>query len=209
MGARSARRERVLTSPRGHRLVPAFPDPRAVPPSRLTDVSAKGAKATSPVSGGWGHDRESDPSTVTSPSAAAADAGSRFSAREAMSLRTLLASLPPETRLPAGWLLERLPSEHTASRQSFRVELLSAEEFGSRRVPKRSADWVREQCVAGVFTGAYKEGGKWVIPSTELTPRPAPRDHAVSDDRDVSHLGDREASGGARARAARGNHPRW
>ena len=181
----------------------------AVPQPRLTDVSGKAAEATSRIPNGWRRDRESGTSMATSPFAAAADAGRPSAAGEAVPLRALLASLPPETPLPAGWLLERLHPEHTAPTQSFEVKLLSAEEFGSRRVPKRSADWVREQCVAGVFAGAYKEGGKWVIPSTELTLRPAPRDQAVSDERDVSDAGGREASGGARARAARGKYPRW
>lgn len=97
-------------------------------------------------------------------------------ANESVSLRTLLASLPPETRLPVGWLLARLDDRGTPPIQKAEVELLSAEEFGTRRVPKRSADWVREQCVAGLFATAYKEGGRWVIPSDELELRTIERE---------------------------------
>lgn len=84
-----------------------------------------------------------------------------------VSLRAILAALPEDTMLPAGWVLARI-----AGRESQRAgsvpDTLNAQEFGEQRVPRRTADWVREKCAEGRFDGAHKDGGEWRIPRSAL-----------------------------------------
>lgn len=101
-----------------------------------------------------------------------------------LSVRMLLSALPPMTLLPAGWLRERLDAEDgpagasgvprgdAAHADLALPEFLTAAEFGARRMPRRSADWVREQCARKRLADAYKEGGVWYIPSKLLSARP-------------------------------------
>lgn len=85
-----------------------------------------------------------------------------------VSLHSILAALPQGTMLPAGWLLERISGQGGVA-ASTHADTLSAQEFGEQRVPRRTADWVREKCAEGWFEGAYKEGGEWRIPRAALT----------------------------------------
>ena len=106
-------------------------------------------------------------------------------------IRMVLAALPPMTLLPAGWLRDRLDAEDEAAGAASMASaaapgvdaslaaFLTAAEFGARRVPRRSADWVREQCARGRLADAYKEGGAWYIPAKLLTTRPTPEDKSA------------------------------
>jgi hypothetical protein len=109
-------------------------------------------------------------------------------------LRALLAELPPDGVVPIRWVRERLEAEAAYDRTAVLVtesgvgppqpgagssermgpvsadlrDWLSAQEFGARRYPARSAEWVRDACRAGEIPGAQKEGAMWLIPSTAL-----------------------------------------
>lgn len=101
-------------------------------------------------------------------------------------LAALLIELPAETLLPAAWLLARLTdgdpaptSDGDHAREGHgAARFLSAEQYGQRRVPARSADWVRRRCAAGLLPGAFKAEGEWVVPVDAETgssdPDPAP-----------------------------------
>jgi hypothetical protein len=45
---------------------------------------------------------------------------------------------------------------------------LTPEEFGKRRRPRRSSDWVRKRCNEGAIPGAEKKDNFWIIPSAAL-----------------------------------------
>lgn len=83
-------------------------------------------------------------------------------------LHAILSALPQGTMLPAGWLLERISAQGGVAGLA-NADTLSAQEFGDQRVPRRTADWVREKCAKGWFAGAYKDGGEWRIPRAALT----------------------------------------
>lgn len=83
-----------------------------------------------------------------------------------VSLHAILSALPQETMLPAGWVLERIAGS-SASAASLQGTL-SAQEFGDQRVPRRTADWVRQQCAEGRIEGARKDGGEWRVPISSL-----------------------------------------
>ncbi|CAN5394201.1 hypothetical protein BH09GEM1_BH09GEM1_48030 [soil metagenome] len=46
---------------------------------------------------------------------------------------------------------------------------ITAEEYGRRRAPKRTADWVRDACRDGRIPGARKDGSSWLIPASALS----------------------------------------
>lgn len=89
------------------------------------------------------------------------------------SLWELLDALPPDTLLPVRWIQERLSLEPHAD--GGRHDTLSAQEFGARRRPTRTADWVRQQCAEGRIEGAFKDGGEWRVPRSALVQAPAHR----------------------------------
>lgn len=82
-------------------------------------------------------------------------------------LQAILSALPEGTMLPAGWVLARIAGT-TASAGSHE-RTLSAQEFGDQRIPRRTADWVRQQCAEGRIEGAFKDGGEWRVPVSALT----------------------------------------
>jgi len=82
-------------------------------------------------------------------------------------LHAILSALPEGTMLPAGWVLARIAG--TGASTGSRAATLSAQEFGDQRVPRRTADWVRQQCAEGRIEGAFKDGGEWRIPLSALT----------------------------------------
>jgi hypothetical protein len=94
-----------------------------------------------------------------------------------LSLREILASLPEDAIVPIRWLREQLvretlaPTPARTSETSDALaapELLTAAEYGAKRRPTRSAEWVRDACRAGLLPGARKDGREWLIPSTTL-----------------------------------------
>lgn len=116
-------------------------------------------------------------------------------------LEVILAALPENTMLTAGWVLARLTSGG-ASGGGTRDGTVSAQEFGDLRVPRRSADWVRDRCAEGRIEGAYKDGGEWRIPRAALTQpiqQQAPRESVVP----TIERSSRRAKSGAPA------FPRW
>lgn len=99
-------------------------------------------------------------------------------------LETLLRGLPPRTRLPAGWVLQRLAEEraHAETRRTAAAEArsgdaaapaesawLTTKEFGALHVPRRTAEWVADRCRDGSIPGADKNGdGTWRVPRAAL-----------------------------------------
>lgn len=107
------------------------------------------------------------------------------------SLKEILEALPPDTLLPVRWILERLSREPHMYGANHHT--LTAQEFGERRRPTRTADWVRQQCAEGRIAGAFKDGGEWRVPVAALD--------------QVAPVHRREATAGPPEAASR--YPRW
>lgn len=131
---------------------------------------------------------------------AVASQGVRY-ADPQVSLHAILAALPQGTMLPVGWVLERISGQGGLV-ASTHAETLSAQEFAEQRVPRRTADWVREKCAKGWFEGAYKDGGEWRIPRAALT-QDGPRSRAAQR---TSAIPDAPRAG---RQGAAPTHPRW
>lgn len=116
-------------------------------------------------------------------------------------LQVILASLPATTMLPAGWVLERLTSGSSPAGHA-KEGTLSAQEFGDLRLPRRTADWVREKCAEGCIDGAYKDGGEWRIPRAALDQPIQPRSRVAS----VEPMNARTSH---RAKSGAPAFPRW
>lgn len=85
--------------------------------------------------------------------------------------------------------------------------LLTAEVYGRRHQPPRSAEWVRERCREGSIPGARKMGSAWYIPETALRPR------GETDGEEVHAPTSRPANSPAKPtpvkRGITTEHPRW
>ena len=108
-------------------------------------------------------------------------------AGESRSVRTLdelLCELPDDLAVPVRWVRDRLELDRrrTTGRGTDPKEFpntvaqalseLSADEYGRRRMPPRTAEWVRDACRTGAIPGARKEGSAWLIPANALTQEP-------------------------------------
>ena len=150
-------------------------------PSRST-LSEPGSTATAPEAVDARARVEGAPASAGAPSETTHGAG-RFAlgGARALTLRELLRELPGDATVPIRWVLERLDREAEAE-QAAAARLsaeerasettgdrdLSADEYGRRRSPARSAEWVRDACRDGLIPGARKDGSEWVIPSDAL-----------------------------------------
>lgn len=59
---------------------------------------------------------------------------------------------------------------------------LTVKEYGARRMPRRSADWVRSACHAGQIPGAIRTGREWLIPASLLAVEAEARRGALAGD---------------------------
>lgn len=96
-------------------------------------------------------------------------------------LEELLCELPDDLAVPVRWVRHRLELDRRRTSGVRRLDQkatpisaaeshaeLSAEEYGNRRVPQRTAEWVRDACRAGTIPGARKDGLAWLIPVSAL-----------------------------------------
>lgn len=147
----------------------------------------------------------------------------RYVAR--VSLATLVAVLPDDVVVPIRWIRERLAEDARLAlhavvttpdcipQRESEPTMLTATEYGVRRVPARSTEWVRDACRAGRIPGAQKDGAEWMIPAAALhserrpgrQPASAPTATESTHPRMTRHM---HISEDARAKRTPG-HARW
>lgn len=149
----------------------------------------------------------------------------------------LVAEMPDDAFVPIRWVRQRLaaeaalrdsrarPSEATretagpaerAVTSEQGTHEISAEEYGQRRSPRRSAEWVRDACRAGRIPSARKDGREWMIPegAVEIERRRMPTGGVTPAVRHLRHAGPDGSTSTRRTRhatAARepSAYPRW
>ncbi len=99
---------------------------------------------------------------------------------------TLVAVLPDDVVVPIRWIRERMAADQRLRALAVAAAavsvpepqvgpgMLTAKEFGERRIPSRSAEWVQDQCRAGRVAGAQKDGHAWMIPAAALVSETLP-----------------------------------
>lgn len=74
----------------------------------------------------------------------------------------------PELGVPGDASLDAPTTSDVATVDASGIRWLTAREYGARRVPRRSADWVRDACLRQRIPGAVRMGKEWMIPEAAL-----------------------------------------